>query len=148
MALIRVKDIVVKAKSSTVTAFNTAVTLSDDDAKLMIGAIKQMTSIVEHTGVGVGRRRRRDAQLRDLGSIEISALMDTADPDGMFALINGSYNAGAEFELEVVYVATGNKSIKANWLVNNFDADHTVVGDYAMVKANIDAAGTGFVSSL
>ena len=144
MALLPVKNVVFKVKSTHITAFSAQVTITDDKSKVMLDPIKRMTTIVDTTGVGDERRQRRDAGLEDLGDVTISGLLDPAVANGLYALLVGSFGVG-EFELEVEYDAT--HSITANWLVEELESDH-VVGDFVMVKAKLKAEGGGYDSTL
>ena len=148
MATVKTSDLVIKAMQgtgATIAGFNSAVTLTSAEAKVLIDPVKQLTSIVETTGVGVGRRQRRDAGLKDLGGITISGLLDPVDADGLYELLRLAYDGGLPFSLEVEY-ASG-KSIKADWLVESLETDHTV-GDFVMVKGSIVATGKGYANTL
>ena len=146
MARVATRDVVVKATSTTVTAFNTAVTLTGNDAKLMLDAMKRLQTIVDITGVGVARRQRRDAGLDDLASVSISGLLDTSDTDGLWALLKGSRANRASFLLTVEYGDAAN-AIAANWLVGELESDH-VVADFVMAKATLEAEGGGYADTV
>ena len=147
MALLPVKDVQLWVKSTHVTAFIAALQITDDKAKTMLDPIKRMTTIVDTTGIGDQRRQRRDAGLQDLADVTISGLLDPADNDGLYALLVGSFGVG-EFELDVRYSGSStNNNIKANWLVAELESDHKV-GDLVMVKAKLQAEGSGFDSNL
>ena len=145
MPHVPVKDLVVTAQSDTVTAFGTAQTLTADEAKLMVEPIKRMQSIVDITGVGVSRRQRRDAGLDDLGGIAITGLLDSEDPNGLWALLKGSREARAHFTLTITY--TSGHEVSADWVVSELESDH-VVGDFVMAKGSLEARGTGYADTV
>ena len=154
MALVKVSALGIYVKQgtgSTLAGFNAQVKLSDDEAQVLIDPIKQMATIVETTGVGESRRQRRDAGLADLGGINVSGLLDPTDADGLYELLKSAHDAGASFELEVAYVdhatPAQRKSIKADWLVETLEIDHTV-GTFVMVKGAVVANGKGYANTL
>ena len=131
--------------ANTIAGFTNYITLSDDDAKLMVGAIQQMAAIKETTGVGVKRVQRRDANRADLGGVEISGLLDPDAATGLFRLLKIAYSTRVAFNLRVSF--TNAKFIAADWRVESLTYE-PVDGDFVMVKGSLLATGGGFTDNI
>ena len=116
--------------------------LTGNDANLIMDPIVRMRTIVELTGIGVTRRQRRDAALADVGSNALNGLLDTADPNGLFQLLNGADKTGRPFVVRAEYGGV-DAFIDVSWLINAFEFTPTV-GTYVMIKGSLDAEGSVF----
>ena len=83
--------------------------------KLTVSKLDEIRTIIETTGLGKGKKQRRDQKLEDLGNITVTALADFTAATG-FSTIFGTIKAsGTPYTLEVVW-APG-KSFSAKFLV-------------------------------
>ena len=149
MATIRASAVKIYARSidatRMITGFPIAAPgelLTGNDANLIMDPIVRMRTIVELTGIGVTRRQRRDAALADIGSNSLNGLLDTADPNGLFHLLNGADKTGRPFVTRAEYGAV-NATIDISWLINSFEFNPTV-GTFVMIKGSLDAEGSVF----